>query len=245
MEQAEQIDSESYEPAYSQLVNILRRQIAAGLFRPANVLPSEAELCRRYKISPMTVRRAINILIDQEVVSTVQGRGTFVKPPELGNATFNLRNFKALFTDKKETTVNLLEVRIVSACQDVADELNIAPGERTIFLRRLILKNGEPIIYHKESLIYDPGRPIVEAEMEVTSLLGLLVGARESYFKKGKVDLIASVLNEEEAALLHAPPNLPAFRLEHVFYDFDDNPVSWGRFICRGDHLRFSTMVGI
>ncbi|MBU2468440.1 MAG: GntR family transcriptional regulator, partial [Proteobacteria bacterium] len=60
MEQAEQIDSESYEPAYSQLVNILRRQIAAGLFRPANVLPSEAELCRRYKISPMTVRRAIN-----------------------------------------------------------------------------------------------------------------------------------------------------------------------------------------
>ena len=244
MEQPEHIDRESYEPAYAQLVNILRRQIASGRFRPTNVLPSEAELCRQHKISPMTVRRAINVLVDQGIVNTVQGSGTFVKPPDLGSAAFSLRDFKALFTEENETAVSLLEVRIASANQRGAEKLNIPVGERTIFIRRLILKNDEPIIYHKESLIYDPRRPIVEAEMEVTSLLGLLVGARESYFKRGDLELIAAVLNEEDAALLHAPPNSPAFRLEHIFYDYDDNPVSWGRFICRGDHLRFSTSVG-
>ncbi len=37
---------------------------------------------------------------------------------------------------------------------------------------------------------------------------------------------------------------LPAFRLEHLFFDYEDKPVSWGRFICRGDRFRFTTNLG-
>jgi GntR family transcriptional regulator len=37
----------------------------------------------------------------------------------------------------------------------------------------------------------------------------------------------------------------PAFRLEHVFYDFENRPVSWGWFTCRADRLEFYTTVGI
>jgi DNA-binding GntR family transcriptional regulator len=36
--------------------------------RPGDQLPSESQLCDRYGVSPMTVRRAMNILIDQGVV---------------------------------------------------------------------------------------------------------------------------------------------------------------------------------
>lgn len=61
----EKIDREAYEPAYAQLANILRRQIAEGAYRPGDQLPSEAQLCRLYGISPMTVRRSINLLADQ------------------------------------------------------------------------------------------------------------------------------------------------------------------------------------
>ena len=46
-EQTESIDRDSYEPAYSQLANILRRSMAAGLLRPGDQLPSEAQLCER------------------------------------------------------------------------------------------------------------------------------------------------------------------------------------------------------
>ena len=63
------IDRNSYEPAYAQLVRILQGQIAAGMFRPGDRLPSEAQLCERYSVSPMTVRRVINILVDQGVVT--------------------------------------------------------------------------------------------------------------------------------------------------------------------------------
>ena len=75
-----QIDRTSDEPAYAQLADIIRRQIGEGVFRPGEQLPSEAKLCQRFGISPMTVRRSINLLADQGVVNTAQGRGTFVKP---------------------------------------------------------------------------------------------------------------------------------------------------------------------
>jgi len=68
-----QIDRKSSEPAYDQLANIIRRLIGDGAFRPGDQLPSEVQLCRRYGISPMTVRRSINLLADQGVVSTVPG----------------------------------------------------------------------------------------------------------------------------------------------------------------------------
>ena len=74
----EVIDRNSYEPAYAQLANILRRQVAAGVFRPGDQLPSEAMLCQSYQVSPMTVRRTINVLAEEGVVSTARGRGTFV-----------------------------------------------------------------------------------------------------------------------------------------------------------------------
>jgi DNA-binding GntR family transcriptional regulator len=239
------IDRDSYEPAYAQLVGILRRQIAAGMFRPGDRLPSEAQLCQSYGVSPMTVRRAINILADQGVVVAEQGRGTFVKSLTLGTAAFQLDGLQRLFQDEEGTEVKILEARIARASERTARKLAIQAGWRTVFIRRLISRLGEPMLYHREYLIYDPARPTVEAEMEVTSLRGLFEGTGGTALKRGDLAVEATVLTEEEARLLRSPAGAGAFRLEHIFYDFDDLPVSWGWFICPGDRLRFTTMVGI
>jgi GntR family transcriptional regulator len=238
------IDRSSYEPAYAQLVRILRGQIASGQFRPGDRLPSEAQLCERYGVSPMTVRRVINILADQGVVTAEQGRGTFVKPLELGTASFHLGQLLRLFREE-DTAVKLLEARIASATERTARKLDIAPGQRTVFLRRQISQQGAPMLLHREYVIYDPTRPIVEAEMEVTALRGLFSGGGGSALKRGELTIDATVLTGEEAALLNSQEGAPAFRLEHIFVDFDDRPVSWGWFICPGDRLRFTAMVGI
>ena len=151
----ETVDRKSYEPAYAQLVRILRGQIAAGVFRPGDRLPSEAQLCERYAVSPMTVRRVINILVDQGVVYAEQGRGTFVKPLELGTAVFDLEQLQKLFRDDVHTTVKLLEARIVAATERTARKLQLEPRQRTIFLRRLISKDGVPMLLHREHLVGD------------------------------------------------------------------------------------------
>jgi len=240
----EVIDRNSYEPAYSQLANILRRQVAAGVFRPGDQLPSEAMLCRSYQVSPMTVRRTINLLSEEGVVNAVQGRGTFVSALELGRAAFDLQELQDLFNDSA-MAVKLLDARIVSVDERTARKLDLAVGERTIYIRRLLTVNDEPAFYHREYLVYDPTRPIVEAEMEVTVLQGLLDGTGSAILKRGELSVEACLLNEEEAKILQTPLPTAALCLEHLFYDFDDQPVSWGWFVCRSDCLRFSTSVGI
>jgi len=239
------IDRSSYEPAYVQLANILRRQISGGLFRPGDQLPSEAQLCRRYEVSPMTVRRSINLLVDQDVVSTAQGRGTFVKALELSAASFDLQELQEMFRQGAGTHIRLLDVGIVPADASTANKLNINLGENTIYIRRLLTKDEEPIFYHREHLIYDPKLPIVEAEMDVTSLQGLFANVNNALLKCGELTVKATLMTEEEANILQSPLPSAAFCLEHIFYDFDDRPISAGWFICRADRLHFTTNVGL
>jgi len=239
------IDRDSHEPAYAQLVRILMGQLASGVFRPGDRLPSEAQLCERYGVSPMTVRRVVNILADQGAVTAEQGRGTFVKPLELSTATFNLDRLRELFRGGGQSSVKLLEARITPASERTARKLRIEPGQRTVFIRRLIYQGEDPVLLHREHVIYDPTRPIIEAEMEVTALRGLLSGGGGSDLKRGDLTIDATTLTSDEAALLRSRGGAPAFRLEHVFYDFGDRPVSWGWFICSGERLHFTATLGV
>ena len=194
----------------------------------------------------MTVRRSINLLADQYVVSTAQGRGTFVKALELSAASFDLQELQELFRQDAGTRIRLLDVRIVPADVSTAHKLDINVGENTIYIRRLLTKDEDPIFHHREHLIYDPKSPIVEAEMDVTSLQGLFANNIDNaLLKRGELTVKATLMTEEEANILQTPLPSAAFCLEHIFYDFDDRPISVGCFICRADRMHFTTKVGL
>jgi DNA-binding GntR family transcriptional regulator len=239
------IDRESFEPAYLQLTRIIQRQISDGLFRPGDRLPSEAELRSRHDVSPMTVRRAINMLADQDMVTAEQGRGTFVKHLKLSTAKFHLKEMHNLFSDPSQAKVKILGVRIVKADELVSARLDLKPGDRVIYIQRLLLMHDEPSFYHREYLVYDPKKPIVEAEMEFTSLEGLFNGSGRSLFKMGELAVEAALMTEEEARVLNAKIPSAALALTHVFYDYQNRPISWGWFVCRSDRQRLVTKVGI
>ncbi len=238
------IDREAFEPAYSQLANILQGQIAAGLFRAGDQLPSEAQLRQRYHVSPMTVRRAINILLDKGLVTTAQGRGTFVRGPDITEAVFQLHGLKEYIVQRDRSRVSLLEARVKPATARVARKLNLEPDRWVVYIRRLLLEMDQPVSYHREFLVYDPKRPIVEGELGVTSLQGLIHGNGQNTVQGGVVCIEAVTLREDEAQLLRQPPGRAAFLLEHVFRDFQDQPVSWGWFIWRADQIKFTATVG-
>jgi DNA-binding GntR family transcriptional regulator len=239
------INREADLPVYAQLADSLRQQILAGSYRPGEKLPSENMLVEMYKVSPMTVRRAINLLASQGIVSTARGSGTYVKEVELGSAAFYLQDLKELFGDPTSTTVKLLEARFQPADERVARKLCIREGERAIFIRRLLLVDGEPAFYHRGYLVNDPNRPVVEAELEVTDLKGLFQGSGSSLIKHGDLYLESTLLDKEETRLLMLNSPAVGMLLEHIFYDFDDQPVSWGWFVCASTRLRLHTRIGI
>jgi DNA-binding GntR family transcriptional regulator len=238
------IDRHSFEPGYIQLVQILTEQMEKGVLRPGDKLPSESQLCKHNNISPMTVRRAINILIEKGLVIAEQGRGTFVKPLQLWTSAFDLGNLQKILINEDTTKIKILQASICRADNNIAAKLKINSGQRLIYIRRLIVLNNRPFLYHREYFIYNPQSPLIESEMEVTSLKGIFEGSSDCYVKRGSLTLEATVLTEDESKLLEAPISSPAFNLENIFYDFDDHPMSWGWFIVPGDRLKFTTKIG-
>lgn len=238
------IDRRSFEPPYAQLARAIRERIARGDYRSGARLPSEAELCAAFEVSPMTVRRAVAELVREDIVVTEHGRGTFVKAPQLAAATFDLGDLTRYLANP-DIEARILEARIVTAGPRVAEKLALAEGDRVISIKRLLLRQDEPVFYHSEYLVFDPARPLVEAELATTALQDLFSGASGSDLKYGRLTLHASAFTEPEAAHLHEEAGTLAWVLEHLFYDFDDRPESWGRFVGRADRLSFTTTVGI
>ena len=232
-------------PVYKQLAESLHRRIMAGEFQPGERLPAETKLAEMYAVSPMTVRKALSLLASQSMVTAIRGSGTYVKEVELGSASFYLQSLNELFNDEKETLIRVLEARYYPADEKISRKLSIQLGERVIFIRRLLLVSGEPAFYHRAYLLNDPNRPVVEAELEVTDLKGIFQGSGGSIIKYGDLYLESTILTEQETAILNLEPPVPGMMLEHIYYDFDNKPVSWGWFVCAGSHLRMHTRVGI
>ena len=238
------LDRDSYEPAYAQVVRILSQEIAQGLYRPGDQLPSESQLCARFGVSGMTIRRAINILVDRGTVSASQGKGTFVRGLDVREAAFRLRERHADAVLGPGAEVRLLQASILAADGRIARKLGVRPGTRVIYLRRTVFQSDEPVMYHREYMVYNPRRPTVEAELQITSLEGLFRGQSGQGLRRGDLSLEAAALNEEEAGALQMPVGSPALFLEHIFYDFENRPVAWGWFICRADRFRLVGSIG-
>ena len=235
----------SHEPAYLHIANVIADRIGVGVYRPGDQLPTEALLRAEFGVSPMTVRRAIGILLDRGLVTTTQGKGTFVRALDLGEAVFRLQEITDMWMGDDSVDVVLLEAGIVGATEEVAAMLECAAGAPTVFMRRLIRRRGMPLIYQLEHVLYDEHRPLVESQLQVMSLDGLLRSSRGAGIPSGQVTIEAVNLTTEEASILGVPEGSPAFRLAHIFSDFDGRRISGGVFLCRGDQFRLTTHIGV
>jgi GntR family transcriptional regulator len=73
------IDPDSAVPIYQQIVHSINHQVATGRLKPGEQLPTVRELAADLRINPNTVARAYDQLDSDSVISTQQGRGTYVR----------------------------------------------------------------------------------------------------------------------------------------------------------------------
>lgn len=231
-------------PPYQQIVATISERIANGTYAPGSKLPAEAQFSAEFGVSFMTLRKALAVLADQGLVYAEKGRGTYIRAISLNDATFRLEQLDSSWIDDS-VEVKLLGVSTTKATPHIAERLGVTEDTRVVCLRRLILKDSHPAMYHLEYVIFDPHQPLVESQLQLTTLNGVLQAARGGGFLRGKVKLTALNLDDEAAAILGVPVGSAALSLEHVFEDADHGPVSWGRFLLRADLFRLTAELGL
>ncbi len=73
------LDPDSAVPIYLQIVHTIKHQVATGRLKPGEQLPTVRELATTLRINPNTVARAYDQLDGDNVITTQQGRGTYVR----------------------------------------------------------------------------------------------------------------------------------------------------------------------
>ncbi|MFQ5885904.1 MAG: GntR family transcriptional regulator [Anaerolineae bacterium] len=73
-----EVDYESGVPIYAQIMEQIKRLVATGRLKPGDQLPTIRQLAVDLRVNPNTVVHAYHELDSQGVISTQQGRGTFI-----------------------------------------------------------------------------------------------------------------------------------------------------------------------
>jgi GntR family transcriptional regulator len=80
-----QLDFHSGLPIYTQIANQIQGRLANGILKPGDQLPTVRALALELRVNFNTVARAYRLLDEERIISTQQGRGTYIneKPPPM------------------------------------------------------------------------------------------------------------------------------------------------------------------
>jgi GntR family transcriptional regulator len=119
-----QIDFRSELPAYMQIVNQIKQQVATGMLQPGDQLPTVRRLAEELRLNFNTVARAYRVLDEANLISTQQGRGTYILAHESEEDGQRLR----------QQTIEALTRRYLYD----GSRLGFAPHEMEQIFRRLL-----------------------------------------------------------------------------------------------------------
>jgi GntR family transcriptional regulator len=227
-------------PKYHRVKEAVLARIGDGTWSPGSLLPPEPVLCAEFGVSRITVRKAIGDLVHEGKIQTVQGKGTFVAVPKVGER-FVQRAF-GIFEDMERRglrlTTEVLRQEVLSAPHEVATGLGLRLGDRVHILVRRRSVEGEKIListtYIPEALC--PG--LIDDDLSVGSLFRLLRDKYGMRIGRGERTLEAVAANQWEARTLDLALASPLLRLDSKAYLPDGRAFEYSRTLQRGDRAR-------
>ena len=157
---------------YLDLAEALRERIAGGV---TGALPSEAELGREYGVSRVTVRRALELLRDEGLVTSRRGIGWFVAVDPVRQALGRVTTVEAaLEAAGARAERRILEFVFEPAPADVAKTLDLPADGEVLRATRLNLADGEPFAVVTVWVAAALGANLSRAEVERSTFYDLL-----------------------------------------------------------------------
>lgn len=133
-------------PIYQQLKDEFAANICRGIWSPREPVPSENKLAELHGVAVGTVRKAIERLVAEGLLERRQGKGTFVRRPDFGNALFRFFRLSGANGEALRPSARILERRIEPADEATAVALDIPTGTPLICLFRTRCVDGHPIL---------------------------------------------------------------------------------------------------
>jgi GntR family transcriptional regulator len=227
--------SPSFQPLYLQIKSLLERSLENGEWAPAEAIPSEHDLARRFGVSQGTVRKAIQALATDNLVVRRQGKGTFVAThTEEKSSSFSFLRIRRNDSVDEYPGSRLLDVRRAKASAEVARRLDLKPGDGVILLRRILEFGDAPVVLDDITLPAGLFRGLTKARFE--TYRGSMYGFFETEFGvrilSAEEKLRAVAADRTTARLLRVATGTPLLAVDRITLTYGDRPVEWRRGLC-------------
>lgn len=233
------INKESPIPIYYQLQEHLKTKIENGELKSGDPIPSEREMAEKYEISRMTVRQAVNNLVNEGLLTRSKGRGTFVADQKIEQPLMKLTGFSE---DMKRRGIEpgskLISFDVIKASKKVSKHLNINEGDSVYQISRLRLGDGDPMAYE---VSYLPEKRITKIQEDNIrgSLYSFIEECLGLKIERAIQTLEPSFATALESDMLTIEKGSPVLLLERTTFLHDDVPIEYVKSIYRGDRYKF------
>ncbi len=232
----------TFSPLYLQIKTLITNGLQAGEWKPAEAIPSEGDLARRYGVSQGTVRKAIDAMAAENLLIRRQGKGTFVATHQEARAQFRFLRLAPDDARDEVAVSRLLDCRRIRASADIAHFLQMKAGDSVVAIRRVLSFDGVPTV---QDDLWLNGTVFKGLTAErITAYDGPLYGLFESEFAtpmtRAEERIRAVSADDGSAALLDVATGSPLLLVERVSMTYGDRPVELrrGLYVTRNHHYR-------
>jgi len=216
-------------PLHYQLYQELRRLLDKGKLRPEDRIPSESELCTTYGVSRTVVRQALGQLEREGRIHKIQGKGAFVTlnvvPVRFVHRLEGLYEDMARLGIRVESKVLTNQVRECPA--EIAEKLEMRPGDLVVQLCRLRYVDLKPIVYVTTWIHASLCPGLQRLDLRHVSLYQTLAQKYALVLASGRRLITAIAANSAVAKLLQVRKGSPLVHVEGVSYLRNGVPMEY------------------
>lgn len=135
-------------PKYFVVKSKLVDMINSDVFGETGMIPSERELMQMFNVSRITVKRAVDDLVNEGYLYRIQGKGTFLREEE---AKHDLISIMSCTQDIRKMGMvpskKLIQAEIMDADKIRQRRLQLSPGDKVFLIKRVYYADNEPVNY--------------------------------------------------------------------------------------------------
>lgn len=225
-------------PMYLRIRSDIKGKVSSGEFAPGTAIPSESELARHYGTTKLTVRNAIDGLVEEGIVVRLQGKGTFVSKglADENPSAHRPRGFRdAQGGFKRAPSVRVLANSVRATGPYYARLFDVPPASDLYYVRRLNCIDGEPFAIEGTLIPCELFPGIVDVDISIFSLYEYYALNGHEVVRATE-ELEVRELKPREAQLLRGQAGDPALGLSCVSYDADGRALEFVRSVAIGEH---------
>ena len=227
-------------PKYHQVYLVLRQHLDEG--RYADGVPGELALTREFGVARVTLRRALEQLVDEGRITRQPGRGTAVVAPAAAGAGAPQRPLTGLLENivhmSLRTTVQVVDCQLLPASDAVARRLERTAGHTVQRAVRVRSTRDGPLSHITTHVPAELAQRFGRRELARKPILVLL---EESGVAIGRAvqTVTARLADAQVAPLLDVDVGSPLLAVDRLVRDTDDHPVQWLQGLYRPDRYQY------